>query len=207
MQDLLLFPYSGTALEAIDCLGDQWNCVGFISDNKQFIGQEHAGIKIFDRSAIYNFIDAKVLAVHGSPSSYLKRSQILASLNIPENRFATVIHPKASVAKMAFIGVNVLIMAGVVITANAVIGNHVVILPNSVIHHDSEVGELTLIAANCTIAGNVKIYKNCYVGAGCSIKNGVAIQEKTLVGMGANVLNSFNSESVLVGNPAKLLKK
>jgi sugar O-acyltransferase (sialic acid O-acetyltransferase NeuD family) len=207
MQDILLFPYSGTAIEALDCLGSDWSCVGFISDDSALVGQEKFGIKIFGRRAFSEFPYAKVLAVNGSPSSYLRRASIVEDLKIDLGRFATVMHPKATISPLAQVGRNVLIMAGVVITANAVIENHVVILPNSVVHHDSYVGEYTLIAANTTIAGNVKIGKCCYLGASCTIKNGVHIPDKTLVGMGANVVNSIEDPAILVGNPARPLVK
>jgi acetyltransferase EpsM len=208
MQDILLFPYSGTAIEALDCLKGDWNCVGFISDDSSLIGQQKFGIKIYDRRAFSEFPNAKILAVHGSPSSYLRRSSILRGLKIESERFATVIHPKATISPLAQVGRNVLIMAGVVITANAVIEHHVVILPNCVVHHDSHIGEYTLIAANATIAGNVKIGSCCYLGASCTIKNGVQIPNETLVGMGANVINSLENSAILVGNPARpLLKK
>lgn len=203
MKEILLFPFSGTAVEALDCLGSKWKCIGFVSDDASMVGQEKFGIKIFDRSAFERFPDAGVLAVHGSPQSFLKRSEILASLNLPAERFATVVHEKASVSAFAKVGINVLIMAGVVITPNAVVGDHVVILPNSVIHHDSTIGDFSLIAANATIAGNVSVGKNCYIGAASSIRNGVTISEKTLVGIAANVVQSYTQPCVLIGNPAK----
>ena len=203
MKDLLIFPYSGTAMEALDCLGDQWSCIGFISDDSTLIGQKKSGIEIFGREAFKKFYSANIIAVHGSPDSFLQRKEILHSLNIEKERLGTIIHPDASVSKNAIIGKNVLIMAGVIVTANAVIGDHVIVLPNSVIHHDSIIGDYTLIGANSTIAGNVQIGMNSYIGAACSIKNGITLGEKTLVGMGANVIHSFGDQQKLVGNPAK----
>lgn len=202
MEDLLIFPYSGTAIEALDCLNDEWNCIGFISDDTCFIGKKFFGIEVFGRKALKDFPNAYVLTVHGSPTSYLKRQEIINSLLIDSSRFATVIHKKATVSTYAQIGVNVLIMAGTVITANAVIGNHVIILPNSVIHHDSVVGDFTLIAASVTVAGNVTIRNNCYLGAASSYKNGITIGKDSMIGIGTNVIKSFPEKSKLVGNPA-----
>lgn len=203
MKELLIFPYSGTAVEALDCLGSEWDCIGFISDNTEYIGKTEYGIKIFDRSAIDEFKHAQLLAVHGSPMSYQQREEILVRLNVDSNRYATVIHPNASIGKCVKLGKNVLIMAGVVITSNAVIKDHVVILPNSVVHHDCTVGELTLIAANVTIAGNVIVGRNCYIGASSSIRNNVSLDAKTLVGIGSNVISSFGENQQLIGNPAR----
>jgi sugar O-acyltransferase (sialic acid O-acetyltransferase NeuD family) len=205
MQDLLIFPYSGTAIETLDCLGEKWKCVGFISDESSLVGKTVFGIEIYDRRALQNFPTAKVLTVHGSPSSYRKREEIFSSLGVPPEKLATVIHPRAAISTNATIGYDVLIMAGVVVTANASIGNHVIVLPNSVIHHDSVVGDFTLVAANVTIAGNVTIGSSCYLGAASSIKNGISIGMESLLGIGANVICSFPAQSKLIGNPAKQL--
>jgi sugar O-acyltransferase (sialic acid O-acetyltransferase NeuD family) len=135
--------------------------------------------------------------------SYLHRCAIIDGLDVPMGRFATVIHPSASISRFARIGYNVLIMAGVVVTSNAVIGNHVCILPNSVVHHDASVGDWTLVGAGVTIAGGTSIGKNCYIGSGSSIINDVRIGDGALVGLGANVLVSVPGNVRVVGNPAR----
>lgn len=205
MEEILIFPYSATAAEALDCLDGRWNCVGFISDDVKLTGTKKFGIDIFGRDGFKKFENARILAVHGSPTTFLQREDILVSLKVAPERFATVIHPKSSISKNAKIGRNVLIMAGVVVTANAIIGDHVIILPNTVIHHDSQIEDFTLIGANVTIAGGVKVGKNSYIGAASSLKNGIELGEKMLVGMGANVVSSFSGRATVVGNPARLL--
>lgn len=202
-EEILIFPYSGTAIEALDCLNEQQRCIGFVSDDINFIGKTFYGVEVYDRTAFVKFSNAKVLAVNGSPTSFLKRKEIIDGLKIDDNRFISIVHPRASISVNASIGFNVLIMAGVVITANAVIGNHICILPNTVIHHDSIINEYTLIAANATICGNVIIGENCYVGAASSIKNGVIIGKKTLIGIGTNVIGNITDSKVVKGNPAK----
>lgn len=203
MQKLLIFPFNGNAIEAIDCIGKKYELLGFIDDTKEKQGKNKFGFEVFSREKIKEFPDSKILAVPGSPQSFLLREKIISGINSNEKKFATVIHPSAKVSPFAKIGYNVLIMAGVVITSNAVIGNHICILPNSVIHHDTIIGDYTLVGSNVTIAGNVNVGKNCYIGSGSSIINGISIGEKTLIGMGTNVIKSFPANSKLVGNPAR----
>ena len=200
---LLIFPYNGNGLEALDCLERNFELLGFIDDTKEKHGIAKEGIGIYPRDKIEELYDAKILAIPGSPISFRSRKEIIDSLCLKEDRFATVIHPKATISPLARIGYNVLIMAGVVITSNAVIGNHVCILPNTVIHHDVQIGDYSLIGSNVTVAGNTKIGNNCYVGSGSSIINGVEIGDKTLVGIGTNVTKTFPQYSKLVGNPAR----
>lgn len=200
---LLIFPYNGNGLEAVGAVGKNFDLIGFIDDEVKKQGKQKNGLMVFTRNVRQKFTEAKVLAVPGSPDSYLKRKKIIAGLKIPAKRYATVIHPQTVVSPLAKIGYNVLIMAGAVITSNAVIGNHVCILPNSVIHHDVKIGEYSLIGSNVTIAGRVIIGKNCYVGSGSSIINDVEIGDNALVGMAANVICSVKPNTRVVGNPAR----
>lgn len=200
---VLIFPYNGNGLEALSCLSKEHQFIGFIDDTKEKQGIDTQGFKVYDRSILDMFPDAKVLAVPGSPSSYLERNKIIDSLNIPSERFLNVIHPKASVSPLASMGKNVLLMAGVVLTANCKIGDHVCILPNTVIHHDTTVHDYSLIGSNVVIAGNVRIGKNTYIGSGTSIINNISVGENALIGIGSNVIKSIKSNTKVVGNPAK----
>lgn len=203
MKRLLIFPYNGNALEAIDCMTDDYEIVGFIDDDKKKHGVQENGYEVFPRDILVKYPDAQVLAVPGSPDTYLHRKDIIGGLNISPDRFATIIHPKANISSLAKIGYNILIMAGTVVTSNAIISNHVCILPNSVIHHDVEIGEFCLIGARVTVASRVKIGKNCYIGSGSSIINNINIGENTLVGLGSNVISSLPANVKAAGNPAR----
>lgn len=203
MEKLLIFPFNGNGLEAVDCIQGQYELIGFIDDTPEKQGKTKFGFLVFGRDIIEKYLDAKILAVPGSPQTFRQRHKIINGLHIPKNRFATVIHPKASISPMANIGKNVLLMAGVVVTSNAVISDHVCILPNSVIHHDSIVGEYTLIGSNVLVAGNVTVGENCYIGSGSSIINGIEIGNGSLLGLGTNLIKSIPANSKVVGNPAK----
>ena len=201
--DLLIFPANGNGLEALDCLGDSFRCVGFVDDTPEKQQAGAWGLPVFGRDALARHPQARVLAVPGGPQSYKMRAQIVGSLGLPSQRFATVIHPTARVSPLAKIGHGVLIMAGVVITSNAVIGNHVVVLPNSVIHHDAQIGDWTLIGSNVTVAGNTSIGDNCYIASGSSIMDGLTIGAGALIGLGSTVIRSAAAGSRIAGNPAR----
>jgi len=205
MKDLLIFPYNGNALEAVDCIKYKYKLIGFIDDDKKKHGVQKNGFEVFSRDILYKYPKAKILAVPGNPLNYKFRQDIINNLKIQQDRFVTLIHPRACVSKFANIGFNVLIMAGVIITSNVVIGNHVCILPNTVIHHDDIIEDYCLIGSCVTIAGGTIIRKNCYIGSGSNIINGIEIGEKTLVGLGSNVINSIKAFSKAVGNPARVI--
>jgi sugar O-acyltransferase (sialic acid O-acetyltransferase NeuD family) len=206
-QPLLIFPYNGNGIEALDCIGSGYRFIGFVDDTPQKRGIDSNGYSVFDRDAFARFPDACILAIPGSPGSYRTRKELIQGLGIAEERFARVIHPAARVSPLASIGYDVLIMAGVVITSNALIGSHICILPNTVIHHDVVVGDWGLIGSNVTIAGNTVVEENCYIGSGASIMNGLRVGTGALVGLGSNVIRNVPADTRVAGNPAREIGK
>ncbi len=206
MTALLLFPCNGNAIEALDCVGSAFEPIGFLDDSPDKQGREVFGYLVHPRAALDTFPHARVLAVPGSADTFRTRRAAIESLGIGAARFATVIHPSASVSPRASIGTNVLIMAGVVVTSNAVIGNHVCLLPNTVVHHDAVIEDATLVGSNVTIAGHVTIEAGCYIGSGTNVIHGARIGAGTLVGLGSNVVGSFPPAVRIAGNPARVLE-
>jgi sugar O-acyltransferase (sialic acid O-acetyltransferase NeuD family) len=200
---LLIFPCNGNGVEALDCLGDAYRCVGFVDDTPDKQASGAYGYAVFGRAALEERSDAFVLAVPGSPTSYRSRRRIIDGLGLREDRFARVVHPTARISPLALVGRNVLIMSGVVITSNAVIDDHVLIMPNTVIHHDVVIRAWTLIGSNVTIAGSASVGENCYIGGGSSVMNGVSLEDGVLVGLGSNVIHSVPAGTRVAGNPAR----
>lgn len=205
MKSLLIFPRNGNALEALDCVGNRFELLGFVDDTPEKQGRDAYGHTVHSRAALDAFPDAFVLAVPGSAETFLARHAIIDGLGIGAERFVNLIHPSARVSPLATLGHNVLIMAGVVITSNAIIGNHVCILPNSVVHHDAVIGDWSLVGSNVTIAGAAVIGENCYIGSGSSVINGAHVGARSLVGIGSNLIASFPADVRIAGNPARII--
>lgn len=198
---LVIFPFNGNGIEAVDCLDfERYDFLGFVDDDSS---KKSLQFDVFPRCILERYEELLVLAVPGSPTSYSQRENIISTLNLPAKRYARVIHPGAHIGRQVQIGYNCLIMAGVVITSNARLNNHICVLPNSVIHHDVVIGDYTLIGSNVVIAGGTAIGKNCYVGSGTNVINGIEIGDHSLVGLGSNVVKNTASNSKIAGNPAK----
>ncbi|NJO03063.1 MAG: acetyltransferase [Bacteroidia bacterium] len=202
---LLIFPLGGTGLEALDCLGKQYEFIGFIDDAPHKQGRHPQGFEVFSRAALARYPEAQVLAVQGSPLNFRQRASVIQSLAIPPERFATVIHPNAHISRYARLGYNTLIMAGVSISIGASLGNHLCVLPNSVIHHDVGIGDYCIVGALVVIAGHTQVGKNCFIGSGSRLMHNIRVGEQVLVGLGSNVLSSVDSGLSVVGNPARPL--
>lgn len=202
---LLVFPCNGNALEALGCLGPDWTLQAFVDDTPAKQAAGCAGHPVHGREALVRWPQARVLAVPGSPSSYLGRRALVEGLHLSAARWATVVHPRASVSPLARLGRNVLVMAGAVVTANAVIGDHVCVLPNAVIHHDAVVGDWTLVGTGVTLAGHVQVGENCYLGSGTSVLQGVRIGDGALTGLGSTVIRHVPPGARVAGVPTRVL--
>jgi UDP-3-O-[3-hydroxymyristoyl] glucosamine N-acyltransferase len=75
------------------------------------------------------------------------------------------------------------------------------------IAHNVVIGLDSLIIANSMIGGSAKIGNNVWIAPSASIMNQVSIGNNSILGLGAVVLKNVEDESVMVGNPARLLKK
>ncbi|HEY4799752.1 MAG TPA: UDP-3-O-(3-hydroxymyristoyl)glucosamine N-acyltransferase [Bacteroidia bacterium] len=93
------------------------------------------------------------------------------------------------------------VMGSTFIRKNAKIDNLVHIA------HGVEIGENSLIIANAMIGGSVRIGKNVWVAPSTSILNQKKVDDNALVGMGAVVLKDVPASDVVVGNPARSIKK
>ncbi|ULA58181.1 MAG: putative UDP-N-acetylbacillosamine N-acetyltransferase [Nitrospira sp.] len=211
---LLIFPFGGNGKEslisilAINEVRPEWEVIGFIDDNHSLHGQDYSGVKVLGgRELFQSHRDAYVLAVPGSPNGYLRRRFIIESLGIQASRFATIIHPSVVKAPDAVVGHNTLLMPHVVVSCGVRIGNHCVVLPNTVIAHDTMIGDYCCIGSNVSLSGGVNVGVECYIGSGVKIRENVHIGDRTLVGLGSNVVCDIPEDIVVVGNPAREIRK
>jgi len=161
------------------------------------------GLKDIDKylSGDFHFI----YAIHSISHAPL-RIQVFESLNIPDDKLVTLIHP------LTFIGEGCEIAPGVMVMANSYIGP------------ETKIGKCTFVMANCAIGHNNKIGGFCHfsvgavcssvltIGDGCDVALNATVMEKvvmgdfSVVGAGALCLKDVEPYQVVVGSPAKHLK-
>lgn len=78
--------------------------------------------------------------------------------------------------------------------------------------HDCVIGDYVTFAPRVSCNGNIHIHDHAYIGAGAVIKQGtpdtpLIIGEGAVIGMGTVVTKSVPAGAVVVGNPARPLKK
>jgi len=199
-------------LDTIHDLNDRaatpvYECCGFLDDNAALWGTVIHGVKVLGPLASAPAQpDCSFVNGIGAPSNFWKKEGIIAKTGAALERFATLIHPSASVSRTATLGRGVVIFQHVVITSNVTIGHHVIILPNTVISHDDVIGDYTCIAGGVCVSGQVRVGRSCYLGTNSTIIGNADIGDRCLIGMGSCVLRSIPPNSVVVGNPARFLR-
>ena len=189
-------------------LGNKYQCLGFLDDDKKLWGKNIMGLKILGPiNKALDFSDCVFINGVYSLKDYSLNQKVIKKSKIPISRFETIIHPSASIYESSVISNGSLIMNNVTIMSNVNIGKHVIIQPNTVISHNSEIDDYTFVSNSVSIGGHVKIGKACLIGLNSSIREQIRIGEHSIVGMGGVVLEDIPAKSVYVGNPAKFLKK
>ena len=98
------------------------------------------------------------------------------------------------------------------ITSNTRVGLGFHLNISSYLAHDCVVGDFVTFGPNVVCAGNVIVEDGAYIGGGALIRQGqpdapLIIGAGAVVGMGAVVTKNVAPSTVVVGNPARELKK
>jgi len=88
------------------------------------------------------------------------------------------------------------------------IGNHVAIAGGTeIITHDGAIWCFREEIVNADVFGKIKIGNNVFIGDNCTILPNTFIGDNCIVGAGSVVRGKFPENSVIIGNPAKIVMK
>lgn len=216
VKEVIILGTGGNAIDIIDTMHEinrnsdhvLYECIGLLDDDEEKWGKKYLGVKVLGPlSKAKSFKNSFFINGIGNDKNFWKKEKIIAQTKLSPNRFITLIHPTASVSRSATLGRGSMILQNVTIASNVKIGNHVMVMPNSVISHDVKIGDYTTITGGVCISGKVTVGKSVYFGTNSSIIGYISIGPYSLIGMGSVVLTTVLANSVMIGNPAKFLRK
>jgi sugar O-acyltransferase (sialic acid O-acetyltransferase NeuD family) len=196
------------AIRALNAAGARWRLAGYLDDEPARHGTVIDGVPVLGgMEELDNMPDVSVVVCTGRPDNYLSRPRIVDTLGLPSERYATIIHPSASVSVTSRVGPGTVLLAQTVLTAAVTVGSHVAIMPHVTLTHDDVIGDFATVASGVCLGGNVHVGRCAYLGAGALVRENRSIGSCALVGMGTVVTRDIPPNEVWAGVPARYVRK
>jgi sugar O-acyltransferase (sialic acid O-acetyltransferase NeuD family) len=184
-----------------------WDVLGVLDDDPATHGRRIHGVEVIGPSeAAHDHPETLVTATVASPADPLRRLLLTSRLDLAPERYATLVHPAAVVARSALVAPGSILHAGTVLTADVEVGAHVALMPGVVLTHDDVIGDGVTFGAGARVAGGVVIEQGAYIGSGALLREGLTVGTGAVVGMGAVVTRSVPAGEVWAGIPARRLR-
>jgi sugar O-acyltransferase (sialic acid O-acetyltransferase NeuD family) len=215
MKRLIILGTGGNCLDILDAAlavnrqhdAPVYECVGFLDDNRECHGKKVCNVPVLGSLAdAERFADCVFVNGIGSPNNFWQKPDILRTTGLQVERFETIRHPQASISQFAQLGRGVVVLAGAVVGARAVIGNHAILLQGAIVSHDCRLEDFACVASGACLAGGVEAGAASYIGGNASVRGGVRIGPRCLIGLGSVVLADVPDDTIVVGNPARVLR-
>lgn len=185
----------------------RWQIVGFLDDDPSRVGTAPGGIEVLGPTdEVADHPEASVVVCTGNPRDYASRYRIVRRLGLDAERYATIVHPSASIGYGSAVGVGTVLLAHVVLTADVTIGTHVACMPHVTLTHDDVVGSFSTIASGVAVGGSARVGTGAYLGAGAVLRENVTIGDWSLVGAGSLVLADVPARCVAYGQRARPIR-
>ena len=212
MQRLLVVGSGGHArsvLEAARAAG-RFSIVGLI-DDFQRAGTPALGSRILGGvdDAVAICAEARADCVFVAIGDNFRREAVASRIKslVSHVPFATIIHPSATVASDATVGMGTVLMPHAIVGAGSTIGDGCVLNTRSGLDHDCAMSNWSSLAPGAVTGGSVRIGTRSFVGLGASVIDHITIGEDTVIGAGALVLDNFGDRVLAYGSPCRRIRE
>ncbi len=118
-----------------------------------------------------------------------------------------IISKNSYIANKKLISKGVQIFPKSIVQENSKIGEYTILNTASLVEHDCTIGNGVHIMPRAVIGGNVNIENFVTVGLNATILPNLNIEEGAFIGAGAVVTKNVKKNQVVVGRPARFIKK
>jgi sugar O-acyltransferase (sialic acid O-acetyltransferase NeuD family) len=210
MEDLIILGAGGLGqeiawlVEEINQSEKKWNLLGFLDSHPGVEGESFHGYPVLGAfDAAKHFPNCYFVVAFGDPRL---REQTVNVVNKYKVKWANLISPTVILHKSNKLGVGVVIGRLTDLTLDCELGDHTMLNIHVVLGHKVKIGDFSIISPNVTINGGATIGQVCSVGANAFVRD-IVIGDYVTVGASSCVVKDVESNSVVGGVPAKLIRK
>jgi acetyltransferase EpsM len=191
MSRILLIGGGGFAKEVheiADLNGHQ--VIGYVADTAGIVDLPHLGS--VDRLSELRSQFDQIIVAFGAVDrrSIVRRAELIGRIEAEGYEFASLVSPRATIARGASIGAGAFVAHGVVVSVDAKIGKHAILNTSAVIGHDAVIGERAIVAPCAFLGGAAIIGKDCLVGPNAVVLEGRCVGSNVIISLGSLVLRN-----------------
>lgn len=186
----------------------EWELAGFLNDFEK--GKDINGYPVLGGTdEIDKFLKEDyyfMYAIHMIGRN-VKSEEVFKKMSIPIDRFATIIHKTAFVAKNAILEPGVFVMSNSYIGPATKIGYCTLIMANALIGHNTTVGPMCHFSVGSITSSYINIGKVSDVTLGAKVLEKRNIGDYAVAGASSLITRDIPDYEIHIGSPAKFLKK
>jgi len=209
---VVLIGAGGHAKVVIDLFksNDNIKIMGMVDKDKKRIGEKILGIPIIasdkELVRVKKEVNNTLIAV-GSTGDNRLRIKLYKKVEGLGYKFINAIHQNSIIGEEVDLGNANTVMAGVILNSGVKLGNNNIINTGAILEHDVKIGNHVHIAPGVKLSGGVKISDYSHLGTGATVIQGINIGENSLIGAGSVIIDDVPDNSLVVGNPGRIIKK
>jgi sugar O-acyltransferase (sialic acid O-acetyltransferase NeuD family) len=213
MKEMIFWGATGQAKVLRDCMKNAGRKLVALFDNNESIISPFVDVPLyFGKKGFENWIANKdtssvgfLVAIGGDKGK--DRIEIQEYLELHGLTALIAKHPTAFVADNIQIGAGSQIMANSTLCVETIIGRGCIINTGAIVDHECSINDGVHICPGAHLAGCADVGRYSMIGTGAVILPRVKIGEGVMVGAGAVVIEDVPSYTIVVGNPARAIKK
>jgi sugar O-acyltransferase (sialic acid O-acetyltransferase NeuD family) len=204
---LVIVGAGGFGREVLQWARDAWpehaeRIAGFLSDDPGRLDGFSTGLEILGPVASYEPRPGDYLLL-GIGVAYSRRV-VAERLSGRGAEFATLVHPRAVVARSARLGQGSIVCPGAIISDSARLGACVLVNYHASLGHDSSAGDFAVLSPYATLGGGARIGDDVFLGLHASVGPGRSVGSRSKVSANSCLLSNAPSDSLVYGVPGRI---